>query len=116
MGILLEYAYENSNSNTISIPSKVKEQNNLYFDENNPVKDFLNDCCELTNNINDKINSRELYLKYNEKNYKQINEIKFSDMMCNLNKIEKKKTKIGSFYFKIKFIDLKKNENNLDFI
>jgi P4 family phage/plasmid primase-like protien len=116
MGILLEYAYENSKCNTISLPSKVKEQNEMYFDENNPVKDFLNDCCEITNNINDRINSRELFLKYNEKNYKQITEMKFSDLMCNLNKIEKKKTKIGSFYLKIKFIDFKKDENNFDFI
>ena len=42
--------------------------------------------------------------------------MKFSDLMCNLNKIEKKKTKTGSFYLKIKFIDFKKDENNLDFI
>lgn len=114
IGILLEYAYKNSNCSNIIIPSKVKEQNSLYFDENNPVKDFLNDFCEITNDINDRIQTRELYLKYIEKNYKQISEIKFSDMMCNLNKIEKKKTKTFNYYLKIKFIDCKKDENNLD--
>ena len=116
IGILLEFAYENSNCNTISLPSKVKEQNALYFDENNPVKDFLNDCCEITNDKNDKIQSRDLFLKYNEcQIYKNIDEKKFSDLMCNLNKIEKKRFsgKInGNFYLGIKFLGLKNEENH----
>jgi P4 family phage/plasmid primase-like protien len=105
MGILLEYAHKNYNCNTISLPVKVTEQNNLYFDENNPVKDFLNDCCEITNNNNDKIGCRDLYLQYTHCNfYKNIDEKKFSDLMCNLNKIEKKRMKNGFFYLKIKFL------------
>jgi hypothetical protein len=113
IGILIEYAYKNYSSNTISMPSKVKEQNNLYFDENNPVKDFLNDCCEITNNINDIVKTRDLYLKYNECNiYKSIDEKKFVDLMTNLNKIEKKKIVSGFVYRKIKFIGLKNDDLN----
>jgi len=112
MGILLEYAYQNCNCNVISVPSKVKEQNSLYFDENNPVKDFLNDCCEITNNNNDRVKTRDLYMKYTESNnYKQIDERKFCDLMCNLNKIEKKKTNTGFVYLKIKFNGFKNDEN-----
>jgi site-specific DNA-methyltransferase (adenine-specific) len=33
MGIILEYAYKNSKCNTTPLPSKVKEQNEQYFDE-----------------------------------------------------------------------------------
>jgi P4 family phage/plasmid primase-like protien len=104
MGILLEYAYKNKDHNTI-IPGKVKEQNNLYFDENNPVKDFLTDFCQITNLHSDRISSRELYLKYIESNlYKKIDEKKFSNQMVFLNKIEKKRTNQGFFYLGITFI------------
>ena len=83
-------------------PIKVKEQNILYFDENNPVKDFLNDFCEITNCEKDKIGCRELFNKYsNSSLYKNIDEKKFSDQMVNLNKIQKKKEKTGNFYIGI---------------
>jgi putative DNA primase/helicase len=115
IGILLEYAYKNSHSNTIILPSKVKEQNSLYFDENNPIKDFLADCCEITNNNNDRIKTRDLYIKYNECNiYKNIDERKFNDLMTNLNKINKIKSYGCFFYSGLKFIGLKNDEN--DFI
>jgi putative DNA primase/helicase len=110
MAILLEYAYKNKDAN-MCMPSKVKEQNSLYFDENNPVKDFLNDCCEITNNKSDVIGCRELYQKYNECNiYKKLDEKRFSDQMTNLNKIQKKKTKTNNLYVGIKFIGLKNDD------
>ena len=113
MGLLLNYAHKNNNSNVIILPSKVKEQNSLYFDENNPVKDFLNDCCEITNNDKDRIKTRELYMKYIElENYKKIDEKKFSDLMCNLNKIKKIKSHGTFVYSGLIFNGLKNDENH----
>jgi P4 family phage/plasmid primase-like protien len=109
IGILLEYAYKNKDSNTIELPLKVKEQNTLYFDENNPIKDFLNDCCEITNQETDKIGCRELYLIYSNNDlYKKMDEKRFSDQIVNLNKIQKKRLKNGFYFVGIKIL----NKNN----
>jgi putative DNA primase/helicase len=110
MKIILEYAYKNSQRNNTPLPSKVKEQNEQYFDDNNPVKEFLRDCCEITKNLNDKVQSRELFNLYNSNNYKTLDEKKFSEQMTNLNKIQKKKTNQGFFYLCIKL----KNEIQID--
>jgi P4 family phage/plasmid primase-like protien len=112
MQIILEYAYKNSKSNTTPLPSKVKEQNEQYFDDNNPVKEFLRDSCEITKNVNDKVQCRELYNLYNSNNYKTLDEKKFSEHMTNLNKIQKKKCMSANFYLCIK-LKPEINNNNL---
>jgi P4 family phage/plasmid primase-like protien len=113
IGILNEYAFKNFKLNSIPIPSKVKEKNDEYFNENNPVKDFLNDCCEITNNDKDRCDARDLYLAYiNSCRYKTIDEKLFSNLMTNLNGI--KKIKSGTMkYCSLKFNGIP-DENNLN--
>lgn len=114
MKIILEYAYKNSKCNNTPLPSKVKEQNEQYFDDNNPIKEFLKDCCEITKNISDKVKCRELYNIYNSNGYKTLDEKKFSEQMTNLNKIQSKKLKDCKYYLflKIKSEFLIQNDEN----
>lgn len=75
-----------------------KKEENL---NDNSVKDFLNNFYITTNNINDKIKSREIYKKYIENNYKYIDEKKFSKEMLN-NNMTKKKFSKGNYYIYLK--------------
>ena len=103
MGVLLEYAFKNNNTNTLIIPSKVKEENEKYFEESNPVKEFLNINCIITKNPKDAISCRTLYETYNTNDFKKLNENNFAYQMTNINKIEKKKKSNGNFYIGLRF-------------
>ena len=103
MGVLLEHAFKNSNTNTLIIPSKVKEENDKYFEESNPVKEFLNINCIITKNPKDVISCRTLYETYNIGDFKKLNENNFAYQMTNINKIERKKKNVGNFYIGLRF-------------
>ena len=103
MGVLLEYAFKNSNTNTLIIPSKVKEENEKYFEESNPVKEFLNINCIITKNPKDAVSCRTLYETYNIGDFKKLNENNFAYQMTNINKIERKKKSNGNFYIGLRF-------------
>ena len=53
--ILIRYAAENINLNNIDQPEQVKESIGNYIEENNPIKAFLNEHYDITNNNRDKI-------------------------------------------------------------
>ncbi len=84
---------------------KIERDNEIKIIESNSVKEFLKVNCETTNNINDKISSLELFLKYKNSKYnKNIDIKKFAFEMTEINKIYKKKTHKGMIYVRIKYI------------
>lgn len=120
MMLLLETAYKNYSVNSIKQPKKVIEKNNEYFDENNPVKEFLNDKFTLTNKNEDKMKATLLLDMYNDSgNYPNMSSIKFSDAI-QANGIKKVKCNSGTYYvgLKVKMNPVKdeddENDNNLD--
>ena len=111
IGVLLEHAYKNSKSNILEMPLKVKEENDKYFDESKPVKEFINLNCIITKNPQDKISARTLYESYNMEDLKKIDENNFSTQILNMKTIEKKRTKNGMFYIGLRFkTEEEKNE------
>ncbi len=79
--------------------SENKKEENL---NNNSVKEFLNNFYITTNNINDKIQAREIYKKYIENSYKHIDEKQFSKEMLNNNNMTRKKFSKGNYYIYLK--------------
>ena len=79
------------------------QKNEKYFEESNPVKEFLNINCIITKNPKDAISCRTLYETYNIGDFKKLNENNFAYQMTNINKIEKKKKNVGAFYIGLRF-------------
>jgi P4 family phage/plasmid primase-like protien len=115
MLLLLETASKNYKLGSIQIPKKVKDKNDEYFNENNPVKEFINDKCIITNNDKDRIASKELFDLYdNDDSYLKLSSIiKFSEAMASNGFI---KVKIdGKMIFKgLKIKPVEKPKEDLD--
>jgi putative DNA primase/helicase len=64
--ILLKYYFKfvDKYQQKMVIPQSVKNETEEYLNENNPVKEFLKERCEITQNQNDVISSSELYEEF----------------------------------------------------
>jgi putative DNA primase/helicase len=98
--LLIEKAVEHKAKNLIQ-PQEVENQTNEYFDENDPVNVWLVDYYEITNDVNNRISSSELYTNYLSDGNTKISLVKFSEYM-KLNNIEFIKPKNKTVYVKIK--------------
>jgi len=95
--LLIDKAVENKNKMVIQ-PDDIKNQTKDYFDDNDPVKGWLNIICKKSNNDSDRIKTSELYNKYLSDGNQKISMVKFSEYI-KLNDIEV--TKYGGYmYFK----------------
>ena len=99
--LLIDIACEHKNNNIIKQPLDVINQTKEYFDDNDPVKLWLNSYYELTNSDKDRISSSELYNTYIYDNNPKISIVKFSEYM-KFNEIEYIKPKNKTVYIKIK--------------
>jgi len=118
MLLLLETAFINYKNKKIEIPQKVKDKNEEYFNENNPVKEFLKDKFDITNKDTDKIKGSIIYEMYNlDDNYIRMSHIKFAEAMVS-NNIKKVKLGDGIYYLglKQKPIIKEKEDDKVDFI
>jgi len=98
--LLIEKAVEYKDKKLIQ-PSDVENETKEYFDENDPVKGWLQDYFEKTDDTNDKISASELYTYYLSDNNYKISIVKFSEYM-KLNEIDFIKPKNKTVYIKIK--------------
>jgi len=100
--LLLESAFYNYKLQNIKLPNKIIQKNNEYFNENNPVKEFLDDKFIITNNSKDKIKASILYSLYGEdETLPDLSLVKFSEAL-GLNNIKKIKEKDGLYYIGLK--------------
>ena len=98
--LLIEKAIEYKNKKVVQ-PIDVENETKEYFDENDPVKNWLNEFYEITTNNTDKIISSELYNTYLSDGNPKISVVKFSEYM-KLNDIDFIKPKNKTVYIKIK--------------
>jgi len=95
--LLIEKAVEYKGKIVIQ-PDDIKNQTKDYFDDNDPVKSWLNIICKKSNNDSDRIKTSELYNKYLSDGNQKISMVKFSEYI-KLNDVEV--TKYGGYmYFK----------------
>jgi hypothetical protein len=68
--ILVKYynKFINDDKCNLEMPESIKNNTNEFMDGNDPVKSFLNECCEITGNRKDFISSIALYEKFMEFN------------------------------------------------
>lgn len=115
MLLLLETAYKNYKNKKIELPKKVIEKNNEYFNENNPVKEFLNEKFTITSNKDDKIKANIIYNLYiDDDNFPDMSNVKFSEAIIS-NGIKKARCTDGIYYIGLKFKEApKKNDDFID--
>ena len=101
--LLIEKAVEYKDKQLIQ-PDDVENETKEYFDENDPVKSWLNNCCQITDNDKYRIKTSELYNTYLADGNQKISMIKFSEYM-KLNNIETIKSSGFMFFKKIKVND-----------
>lgn len=72
-------------------PKQVEEATGNYISENNPIKAFLDEHCELTGVGTDKVSRRELYEQYHAVSEVKVSSKKFVEM-CRYNGIQERKS------------------------
>ena len=96
--LLIEYATNNIHLNVIPVPETVKENNDEYFNDNNPVKEWLDVNYEKTTSEDDKIKATELFSSYNNYESSEYMDIKKFISLMRFNKFEPKiKQKVNWF-------------------
>jgi len=78
--LLIDKAIEYKNKKLI-LPLEVNNETKEYFDENDPVKGWLNSYYDITNNEKDRIKTSDLYNKYLYDGNTKISMVKFSEYM-----------------------------------
>lgn len=101
--LLLEKAVEYKDKQ-LTQPSDVENETKEYFDENDPVKNWLANCCEITDNDKDRIKTSELYNRYLSDGNQKISMVKFSEYVKQ-NDIETIKSSGFMYFKKIKLND-----------
>lgn len=98
MLILLDISEEIKNKKYV-IPQEVIQETTEYINDNNVLKNFIDECLVVTNNKDDRFKSTELYDYYlenqNDKNY--LNQKNFSIMM-KTNNIQMVRYKDGMYF------------------
>jgi hypothetical protein len=83
-------------------PNSVANATGDYLDGNNPVKAWLNENYDITNNDKDKIGATELKRTFiEETRTKDMADVKFKELMS-FNNIKNKRTAVGQVYFGLK--------------
>jgi len=87
---LIEKAVEYKGKIVIQ-PDDVKNQTKEYFDENDPVKGWIANFIDITDNDKDQIKTSELYNKYLIDGNPKISMVKFSEFIKinNINSLNK---------------------------
>lgn len=99
---MLEVARATYKEKSLIMPKKVKENNQEYLDDNNPVKRFINDFYEITDDPKDCIKASDFYNSYNlNDDYEPLGTVKFAEM-CLANMLIRKKKKDANYYIGIK--------------
>jgi P4 family phage/plasmid primase-like protien len=110
--LLIDIAYNHKFDNIIKQPIDVINQTKEYFDENDPVKLWLNSYYEFTDSDKDRISSSDLYNSYIYDGNSKISIVKFSEYM-KYNEIDFIKPKNKTIYIKIK---RKETNSDTDFV
>jgi P4 family phage/plasmid primase-like protien len=93
--IRLLFNHIKDKQNKLFIPDDVKFETNNYFENNNPVLEFINNEIEITNNKKDKIKPNDLFNYYISAGYEKITYKRFiNDMKLNNFHIEKVSTSV----------------------
>lgn len=97
--LLLESAQKSIKLSSIKLPKKIQEKNDEYFNENNPVKEFLEDKFTITNDNKDRIKASVLFNLYNDEEYPDLSLVKFSEALIlnGINKIKDNKDKCNYY-------------------
>ena len=83
-------------------PNSVANATGDYLDGNNPIKTWLNENYDITNNDKDKIGATELKRTFIEDTHsKDMADVKFKELMS-FNNIKNKRTAVGQVYFGLK--------------
>lgn len=86
----------------IPVPQSVMEASKEYVDDSNPVLGFIQEYYDITNNVNDKIKSSDLYQDFqNKTRLKNISSKRFKDDMKNI-KIDSKRLTAGVCFLGLK--------------
>lgn len=101
--LLIEKAVEYKNKRVIQ-PFDVENETREYFDDNDPVKGWLANHCQITDNVIDQVKTSDLYNKYISSGSNKLSIVKFIEYMKQneINIISKKGYK---FFTNIKVID-----------
>jgi P4 family phage/plasmid primase-like protien len=92
--LLLDTAHANIHKDikSIQLPDEVKEQISEYIEENNPIKAWLDEHMEITNQDKDRIKASDALMMYNSNTTgEKMTAVKFSEYM-KFNQIDKKKS------------------------
>jgi len=112
MLLLLDIAKNNIDQPLVQ-PKDVLEETNEYFDANNPVKAWINERLEITNDSNkDRIKASTLFEEYNNSDYEKMSMTKFSTTL-EQNGLNKVKNSV-IFFVGIKLKEIKKEEQKSD--
>lgn len=98
------------------MPFRIKKDTQNYLDENDPVKQFIEEKIEITNNKKDFVLSSELYqsfINFNGDDSKGVTTIKFKNIMISKG-FTFKKTMYGNGYICIKFKTINNFRNEID--
>ncbi len=99
---MLDVARSTYKEKTLIMPSKIKENNQEYLDDNNPVKRFVTDLYEITNDPKHCIKASDFYNSYNiNDDYEPLTTVKFGEM-CISNGLVRKRKPDGLYYIGIK--------------
>lgn len=111
--LLIDKAVQYKNK-TIVQPSDVQQETQEYFAENDPVKNYLETCCIITDE-NDQtalpIKSSELYDDYIHNGHQKISMVKFAEYM-KVHNIRTKSAKGYKYYVGIKIKDKQEEKKN----
>jgi len=86
--------YNNVVIGQLSIPQRFKDETNEYIDESNPVKKFIDERYEITNNKNDRIERTEFVKEYNDYSEKKLSAQRITSFLTTTS-IQVKKAQAG---------------------
>ena len=107
------YYFDKDYAKDIKIPDRVSEETNEYFDDNNPIKEWIEANIIITNNENDKIKTTDVHKMYNDDDDVDTH-LNAKDMMTYMkfNGFVTKKSNGTNWYTKCKLIK-KPNKLNI---
>ena len=108
---------ENDNGK-LKMPNRFQKETKEFIKDNDPVKEFLDMNCIITDNAKDTVRSSELFesfVSYNNGNTKTVNRRNFKSILASKG-ITNKKTRKGIVFQNIKLIEDDESEEELMFI
>jgi phage/plasmid-associated DNA primase len=97
----VEY-FDKDYSKDIKIPLRVSNETNEYFDDNNPIKEWIDANIEITNNENNKIKTTDIHKLYNDDDVDTHLNSKDMITYMKFNGFETKKSNGTNWYIKCK--------------